>query len=314
MQEAEDNENLLLEYSKERDPPQKKFKVDGGDIDAAMQTESDDMEYSSPPPKAIASSRNPFKKGSAVSDILQSPTRITSANSSLIKNQSPVKAIDFRRLTKLSKFNRTESPTKRNVISRFFTEPQDNSIIPNGNDLKVEKHPTAIQNAIEEKIDYIDMEETKVASVATVLYSNVSGDSAVSLGVEMSASQSIQGTVSDGEVIDEFKQKTDISSDSNDEIIMLSETDEKSEEGASSQPKIEPKIAQLRIDSVSTSIRSELHNMDSKIMFHSFQEKNGRRKPGLSLKNSKKRTLNKVQSTESTSVQSKLSMFGFQKR
>lgn len=248
LQEAKYCEDLLNEYRKECDPPPKKFDADiDDDMDAENETESRHNDCLSP--KAGSSSRNPFKKQSIVMSHFQSPTKITPENSSLIKNQSPIKQIDYRRLEKLSRFSRTTIPDKQNVISRFFTEPQDNAANSVEVKLVASDDPKIVQ--IERKAEEFNelKQEPKVDGKAQMLYHNTSGDSAISLGVE-NGSQNIHDTANvgggDTNCID---NKTD--SNSNDNVIVISETEDTSEEGFSSQPKIEPKKTQPRNGNVS---------------------------------------------------------------
>lgn len=257
MEEAEINEDLLMEYSKERDPPPKKFKADAEDFGETNETDTHALECTSPPPRASTSSRNPFKKESAVSDVLNSPTRITSANSSLIKNQSPVKAIDFKRLSKLSKFNRTETTNKQNVISRFFKEPQEKATNSAEKGIAVAEVLATEEDVMEKNCEQLNelLSNGDCKLTATLLYSNISGDSAVSLDVE-NGTPSIQETANESGENDDIVQKTDFICDSNDGIIVLSETDESGEESAPSQPKDEPKKVHLQNGVVSIYFRA----------------------------------------------------------
>lgn len=265
MEEAENIENLLNEYSKERKQPQKKYKVSVEDMDVENETEARDIECSSPPPKGTTSSRNPFKKEPNVSDNLHSPTRITSANSSLIKNQSPVKAIDYGRLTKLSRFNRTEIPqTQQNVTSRFFVGPPDNATNHDKDKSADANVPAIVQSEIEVKTEDLDILRSKDTGAACSLYLTMSGDSAISMGVGIGSS-SVRDTASEDGEIDAINKKTDIiTSNSSDAAIVLSDTDDTTEESASSQPKIAP--APLRNGVVSiTVIHHAVHHLDSEL-------------------------------------------------
>lgn len=129
--ESINSDDLLSAYGcKPFEPPAKKFK----DLDIQAQPTSSTATSSNIPesPK-----RNPFKiKSNASPHLMEllSPTKITKENSSFIRNQSPVKRIeypnpspvkrmDYRKLEKLSRFQRTIIPKDQNVISRFFTNP-----------------------------------------------------------------------------------------------------------------------------------------------------------------------------------------------
>lgn len=240
LQEAENTEDLLNEYSKERDPPQKKFKADVEDIGGANR----EAEVQN----GGATSRNPFKKESAVTDCCQSPTKITSANSSLIKNQSPIKMIDYRRVEKLSKFSRTVLSNKQNVFSRFFVGPPGDATNPieDTHHLEAATVSGSVLIETEEKPKKLDVQEPHGENMAKCLYLSTSGDSAISLGIE-NGSGIIHGTVSgSGGENDDSNEKTDTNSNISDVAIVLSDTEDTSEEGPSSQPKIEAKRAQLR--------------------------------------------------------------------
>lgn len=114
--------NLINAYSTLKEPPAKKFKDDQINENAVAISTNES-------PK-----RNPFKVTAGLSSHLTellSPTKITRENSSLIRNQSPVKRIeyptpspvkrmDYKKLEKLSRFQRTAVSNKKNVISRFF--------------------------------------------------------------------------------------------------------------------------------------------------------------------------------------------------
>lgn len=144
---AADDSNLLNTYSILKEPAAKKFKDNEGNENSANTSKSDS-------PK-----RNPFKVKAGSSTHLMdllSPTKITKENSSLIRNQSPVKRIeypnpspvkrmDYKKLEKLSKFQRTVISNKQNVISRFFCNSTSISVKTeknndeDGNALKTDK-------------------------------------------------------------------------------------------------------------------------------------------------------------------------------
>lgn len=119
----ENDENLLGQYTN----MQKRFKDD-----SELEHTTSDEKYiqnlisignKSPPKQETATTiRNPFKKPVQDMDVLLSPTKITKENSSLVKTQSPVKCIDFTKIGKISRFNRTYTPPvdKERVISKFF--------------------------------------------------------------------------------------------------------------------------------------------------------------------------------------------------
>lgn len=238
LQEAENTEDLLNEYSKERDPPQKKFKADVADIEDANR----EAELHS----VAATSRNPFKKESSVTESYQSPTKITSANSSLIKNQSPIKMIDYRRVEKLSKFSRTVISNKQNVISRFFVGPTGNDLNPIEDTRKMEDAPVSglVPIETENKLEEPDVQESHGDHMVKCLYLSTSGDSAISLGIE-NGSAIVQGIVGEnGGENEDSNEKTDTNGNLSDECIVLSENEDTSQEGPSSQTKIGAKSSQ----------------------------------------------------------------------
>lgn len=110
------NAELLNQYTNLSEPTQKRFKDD--DISTNETNNIDDK-----PIDLLASpKRNPFKKATLSNDnYYTSPTRITTENNSLIKNQSPVKQIDYKKLEKLSRFNRTSVSSNQQILSRFFS-------------------------------------------------------------------------------------------------------------------------------------------------------------------------------------------------
>lgn len=98
----------------------KRFKEDIEDPSIDVEMKKHEGEISSPSRKETPK-RNPFKKTKEYSnELLLSPTEITKENNSLIKNQSPVKKINYKRLEKLSRFNRTTVTAKQDVLSKFF--------------------------------------------------------------------------------------------------------------------------------------------------------------------------------------------------
>lgn len=122
--ESQNDDLVLKQYMIE--PSSKRFKEDGDeDDDEAVDVEESDDDEQPPKTPETTPKRNPFKKSVPSSDLLLSPTRISSETNSLVKNQSPVKQIDYGRLEKLSRFNRTVLPVKAQpVISRFFNTPK----------------------------------------------------------------------------------------------------------------------------------------------------------------------------------------------
>lgn len=129
--DGEIDENLLNEYAQIETAPNKRFKEDIEDSSDDEEMKKHDGEMPSPSRKEI-SNRNPFKKTvESTNELSLSSTEITKENNSLIKNQSPVKKIDYKRLEKLSRFNRTVVTAKQDVLSKFFnnaakdSKPQD---------------------------------------------------------------------------------------------------------------------------------------------------------------------------------------------
>lgn len=115
------NAKLLHQYTHLNEPTQKRFKDD--DISTNDTSNVDDK----PTDLLTSPKRNPFKKTiQSNDDYYASPTRITSENKSLIKNQSPVKQIDYKKLEKLSRFSRTNASSNQQILSRFFTAESSN--------------------------------------------------------------------------------------------------------------------------------------------------------------------------------------------
>lgn len=117
--ESQNDDLILNQYMALSEPSQKRFKEEIEDSDGEEITPGDQIE-TEPTEKQTTPNRNPFKKSVSGKDELLSPTRISKENNSLIKNQSPVKHIEYSKLEKLSRFNRTVMPNKQRVISRFF--------------------------------------------------------------------------------------------------------------------------------------------------------------------------------------------------
>lgn len=119
--ESQNEEMILDQYINLNQPSLKRFKEDSESDDqssADMDTDSIDQDPLSQ--EQTTPNRNPFKKTETCKNELLSPTRISKENNSLIKNQSPVKHIDFGKLQKLSRFSRTADGRKQPVLSRFF--------------------------------------------------------------------------------------------------------------------------------------------------------------------------------------------------
>lgn len=104
------DEDLFNQYASLPEPQLKRFKDDD------VQEETDIATLKSPPtPK-----RNPFKTSNPCTNPLLSPTRISTENNSMLKHQSPVKRIDYNKLRKLSRFDRTSGSSNQQTLSQFF--------------------------------------------------------------------------------------------------------------------------------------------------------------------------------------------------
>lgn len=109
---SENGEDLLNEYANLSEPQQKRFKDDD-----VQKTDDISVLKSPPTPK-----RNPFKTTNPCTNELLSPTRISRENNSLVRNQSPVKRIDYNKLQKLSRFDRTSTTSNQQTLSHFFSD------------------------------------------------------------------------------------------------------------------------------------------------------------------------------------------------
>lgn len=254
QEDAKNAENLLNEYTNERNQPSKKFKAEMDDIEMEDEIKPDDFLCSSSPTKTFPSNRNPFKKEPNVMGDFHSPTKITSANSSLIKNQSPIKQINFNRLEKLSRFSRTEISHKQNVISRFFTGSQGNAT----NQLFATKNSASVQMEMEEKTIDQEVLKQETDGVVKFLYSSTSGDNTISLGIENESSE-VYDTANDDDKTDDINKKTDMIGNPNDVAIEISDNEETKDEVPLSQLKCEAKSAQIRNVNVSTYCMHTLH-------------------------------------------------------
>lgn len=169
------DENLLSEYAQFNVPSKKRFKED---IEDYSDDDNDDdnkiceieAEIKSTNQKTTPN-RNPFKKEDKSADKLLSPTHITKGNNSLIKNQSPVKRIDFKKLEKLSRFNRTVVSSNQNVLSKFFsTAPKPTSDTSKSEEkspetkLKVEKSETFEKTDIAIQVHYTESFDSAISN------------------------------------------------------------------------------------------------------------------------------------------------------
>lgn len=109
-QSVERSEDIMSQYACLAAPEQKRFKDD-----TVEPTAEPPLLKSPPTPK-----RNPFKTSNPCTDELLSPTRISKENNSLVRNQSPVKRIDFNKIRKLSRFDRTTGAASQQTLSHFF--------------------------------------------------------------------------------------------------------------------------------------------------------------------------------------------------
>lgn len=174
--DGENDENLLNEYAQIEAAPEKRFKEDGEDSGDDEEMKKHDDEMSSQSRKEIPN-RNPFKKTVESSSELSSPTEITKENNSLIKNRSPVKKIDYKRLEKLSRFNRTVVTANQDVLSKFFNnsakvlKPQDEDGCDKGDESKTVTRTESIKETIQSemavRIHYTQSVDSAISDIAT---------------------------------------------------------------------------------------------------------------------------------------------------
>lgn len=149
--ESQNDDLVLNQYISFSEPSQKRFKDESDRDEQFVETEEngiDDMTNNESAKEQITPNRNPFKKSNPCTDELLSPTRISKENNSLVKTQSPVKHIDYRKLEKLSRFSRTMVTDKQRVISRFF-----NATPKVSDKQKVAKIDSGIQEDLSTKCD-----------------------------------------------------------------------------------------------------------------------------------------------------------------
>lgn len=175
----ENDDNLLGQYVSVPEPQQKRFKdeSDAESIDSSGDCNQENDTEEGKLTKATTPRRNPFKKQVQQDDGLLSPTKITNENSSLVRNQSPVKRIDFNRLQKLSKFCRTEVD-KQHVISQFFTPATISRELSMGADGNVEES------------ENVSTDNESDTIVPAFVYLNASTESAESFTMQSTASKS----------------------------------------------------------------------------------------------------------------------------
>lgn len=194
-------EDLINEYITETAQPQKKFKSN-----ETENLEEEKCKNEKTEPTTPGKSRNPFKRKSLVTEECEQTTEITPLNSSLIKNQSPVKCIDYRKLERLSRFSRTLVPQARNTVSRFFH-----------NEVKQDKIETELNGAKREEI----VDETKCVEETKNLYMNTSSDSAVSPTEPSSSGESTSSQTSEI-----TKELSKINKESEDSALTISDVEE----------------------------------------------------------------------------------------
>lgn len=117
--ESQNDDLVLKQYINTSEPSQKRFKEYIEEDDESIEIDVNGAQE--PLKEETTPNRNPFKKAVSCKNELLSPTQISKENNSLVKNQSPVKHIDYGKLEKLSRFNRTVLPKSgQQVLSRFF--------------------------------------------------------------------------------------------------------------------------------------------------------------------------------------------------
>lgn len=335
----ENSEDLLSEYTKVNQPPSKKFKDDVGyDSD---DEESATVEVVNETEKLkITPTRNPFKKQQPIeTPDYQSPTKITGENSSLTRNHSPVKRIDYAKVEKLSKFKRTVLTEKQNVISRFFGK-SSSSNESSESEANVMTNPgTSAENS---KGSDVQAESNKVSVTQVGCEKNVEASKCLYLNTSKESDSESSESIS-AEMTTEYQQSTlnlqekfghkkvpkrlEITrSISNTENITEDEdtpTDLISTDESPSLASESPIILTDDEDDNNNEEREHVPTSNSLATKSLSNPKNGTqikkqavcRRPGLSskVKTSSNRKGGRT-AQQQTAVQSKLSMFGFQKR
>lgn len=176
--ESQNDDLMLKQYLNEPSP--KRFKEDDNSDES---NEPEVNGANGPPPNGkITPNRNPFKKKVSCIDPLLSPTRISRETNSLVKNQSPVKRIDYDKLKKLSKFNRTEDISSNKLtISRFFASSTKSKSESNAQTLvKSEVLVTEVKSELELKTETTEVDLTENAQPGAMMKSPNILDSALS--------------------------------------------------------------------------------------------------------------------------------------
>lgn len=282
----ENSEDLINQYINEKSPPLKKFKC------SEPKTEPSNGDVETTPSQ---SSRNPFKRSSNTFECVEETTEITSLNSSLIKNQSPVKCIDFRKLEKLSKFNRTVISRAQNTVSRFFSE-----------------EVKSIETMTSESLEADEQKESEEES-RNRLYLNTSSDAAVSpCSEKMPPTDPAPSTTGGSQSpLTESSQQSESNAYTSDHVSLISS--DESNQGVSAFEKMQPakivarpvsiRLPQLLVKAIKLTNSSELQAK--------MQTKGSSRGLGLSRKRSSQKLNAK---SDPKTFQCKLSMFGFEKR
>lgn len=344
---SENSEDLLNEYMNVTQPPSKKFK-DQSDSDADDE-ESETIQVAKQTEKLkITPTRNPFKKQQQSTDeaVCPSPTKITAENSSLINNQSPVKRIDFAKLDKLSKFKRTVITEKQNVISRFFGSATSSSNGTSDSDATTSvavaesntvSGQTENNNNNNEMLNIrTDCEEKVEASKCLYLNMSKRSDSDLSESITKEMTTVCQRSTLNLE--QKYGNKNLLRSLSitqsllNEEVITEDEGTPADLISSDESQSIASETPIIVTDDEDDNITDEWENVPtaSQNTANSLINKNGKaalpqpkktatcRRPGLSLKKGstagRKGGGNATNKLQQTAVQSKLSMFGFQKR
>lgn len=187
--ESQNDELMLKQYMNLNEPSPKRFREDIDNDDQSADTEETGVD-DEPSKEETTPNRNPFKKTVFSKDPLLSPTRISCETNSLVKNQSPVKHIDYNKLAKLSKFKRTLiAPKEQPILSHFFsasTKPKSENVEETVVKTEVLLSPDVTGNVVQPSnpMKSPNLLDSYTNSPKASLYFNKSSDSGISTNTE----------------------------------------------------------------------------------------------------------------------------------
>ncbi|XP_055304044.1 exonuclease 1 [Sitodiplosis mosellana] len=322
--ESQNDDLVLKQYMIE--PSSKRFKEDDDDGKTA-DIEVNGADEQPPKTPETTPNRNPFKKAALCKELL-SPTRISRDTNSLVKNQSPVKHIDYSKLEKLSRFTRTGtvlSAKGQPILSRFFgqsSKPKDE------NDAQTAVKSETVQREVQAEAVPPPVAQMKspnlldscTASPKSTLYYSKSSDSGFSPSNDEPAPKSSHND----DMEDNLSRECQYSILDKFRLVLKEKIDDEPMECQSSQSTYTSDKTDFSETNELPIVLSDNENDidNSQKGSTSRMWLNGSQKPKTGTKVVPKAKLRKksasstktTSSSNSTDSQSRLSMFGFQKK